>query len=94
MVVQGMRPGDRRVRIAVQRVRLDDREYRVVRPARPLKNASLRQMDDWFNFIVDRMEGRLMGAFWLLAARSRRSIIYLPTRTAPCPCPCTGRRCS
>ncbi|GAA0925452.1 hypothetical protein GCM10009560_26930 [Nonomuraea longicatena] len=80
-----MWPGDRRVRIAVQRVRLDGREYRVVRPARPLKNASLRYIDDWFDFTVDRVEGRQMGAFWLLAARSRHSIVYLPTRTAPCP---------
>jgi hypothetical protein len=85
MAEQEIWPGDRRVRIAVQRVRIDGREYRVVRPARPLKNASLRQMDGWSNFTVDRVEGRLMGAFWLLAARSRRSIVYLPTRTAPCP---------
>ncbi|WP_329518764.1 hypothetical protein [Spirillospora sp. NBC_01491] len=85
MAVNGMWPGDRRVRIVVQRVRLGGREYRVISPARPLKNASLRQMDRYFSFTVDRPEGRLMGALWLLAARSRRSVVYLPTRTAPCP---------
>jgi hypothetical protein len=50
-----------------------------------LKNASLRQDDGWFNFTVDRPEGRMLGALWLLAARSRHSVVYLPTRDAPCP---------
>jgi hypothetical protein len=32
---------------------------------------------------VDRTEGRRIGTLWLLAARSPRSLVYLPMRTAP-----------
>ncbi|MFF4949932.1 hypothetical protein [Streptomyces chattanoogensis] len=76
-----------RVKIAVQRVRLGDTEYRVIRPARPLKNGALHtkvgDMYQTFDMYVDRADGRRIGALWLLAARSPRSVVYLPMRTTP-----------
>ncbi|TDE33518.1 hypothetical protein E1295_38020 [Nonomuraea mesophila] len=72
-----------RVKIAVQRVRLAGTEYRVIRPARPLKNGSLHKAGGHYEMYVDRTDGRRIGTLWLLAARSPRSLVYLPMRTAP-----------
>ncbi|MGY0064390.1 hypothetical protein ACWY4P_49525 [Streptomyces sp. LZ34] len=72
-----------RVKIVVQRVRLAGTEYRVIRPARPLKNGALYQTGDHYDMYVDRTDGRRIGTLWLLAARSPRSLVYLPMRTAP-----------
>ncbi len=73
-----------RVKIIVQRVRLGAERYRVIRPATPLRNAALHNHEDYHMF-VDRVDGRRVGALWLLAARSPRSLVYLPMRTTPCP---------
>ncbi|RJL35264.1 hypothetical protein [Bailinhaonella thermotolerans] len=72
-----------RVKIAVQRVRLAGAEYRVIRPARPLKNGALYQARGHYELYVDRADGRRVGTLWLLAARSPRSLVYLPMRAAP-----------
>lgn len=74
-----------RVKIIVQRVRLDAERYRVIRPAKPLRNAALHDHDRHFSMLVDRADGRRVGALWLLAARSPRSLVYLPMRATPCP---------
>uniref|UniRef100_UPI002F90E945 hypothetical protein n=1 Tax=Streptomyces sp. NBC_01592 TaxID=2975889 RepID=UPI002F90E945 len=71
-----------RLKITVQQVRLGDEEYRVIRPSKPLKNGALyTHKSDQYNMYVDRTDGRRIGALWLLAARSPRSLIYLPMRT-------------
>ncbi|MDX3227631.1 hypothetical protein [Streptomyces sp. ME19-01-6] len=72
-----------RVKIVVQRVRLAGTEYRVIRPARPLKNGALYNARGHYDMYVDRTDGRRIGTLWLLAARSPRSLVYLPMRTAP-----------
>ncbi|MEV5988841.1 hypothetical protein AB0L85_28185 [Streptomyces sp. NPDC052051] len=72
-----------RVKIAVQRVRLAGTEYRVIRPARPLRNGALYKARGHYEMYVDRTDGRRIGTLWLLAARSPRSLVYLPMRTAP-----------
>jgi hypothetical protein len=72
-----------RVKIVVQRVRLAGAEYRVIRPARPLKNGALYKAAGHYHMYVDRTDGRRIGTLWLLAARSPRSLVYLPMRTAP-----------
>ncbi|MFI9047405.1 hypothetical protein [Streptomyces sp. NPDC053427] len=71
-----------RLKITVQQVRLGDEEYRVISPSKPLKNGALYTSDSSFNMYVDRADGRRIGALWLLAARSPRSLVYLPMRTA------------
>lgn len=72
-----------RVKIAVQKVRLGGTEYRVIRPAGPLKNGALYKAHGHYQMYVDRTDGRRIGTLWLLAARSPRSLVYLPMRTAP-----------
>ncbi|MGW5445022.1 hypothetical protein [Streptomyces asiaticus] len=74
---------DLRVKIAVQRVRLGGEEFRVIRPAAPVDNGALYATDRRYEMYVDRADGRRIGALWLLAARSPRSLIYLPLRVTP-----------
>ncbi|MCN9244399.1 hypothetical protein NGF19_27065 [Streptomyces sp. RY43-2] len=69
--------------VAVQRVRLAGTEYRVIRPARPLRNGALYKARGHYEMYVERTDGRRIGTLWLLAARSPRSLVYLPMRTAP-----------
>ncbi|MEU6715604.1 hypothetical protein ABZ897_29420 [Nonomuraea sp. NPDC046802] len=72
-----------RVKIVIQRARVGATEYRVIRPAKPLANGALFDAGDYYNMNVDREDGRRIGALWLLAARSPRSLVYLPIRAAP-----------
>ncbi|KIZ18406.1 hypothetical protein [Streptomyces natalensis] len=77
---------DFRVKIAVQRVRQDGADHRVIRPAGPLKNGALYRARQGYDLLVDRPDGRRIGTLLLLAARSPRSVVYLPLRaTAPEP---------
>ncbi|WP_329399856.1 hypothetical protein OHA45_34460 [Streptomyces lydicus] len=70
------------LKITSQQVRLGGQEYRVISPAKPLKNGALYKTRSSYDMFVDRADGRRIGALWLLAARSPRSLVYLPTRTA------------
>ncbi|MGW2326677.1 hypothetical protein ACWC5C_13010 [Streptomyces sp. NPDC001700] len=72
-----------RVKIAVQRVRLGGEEFRVIRPAAPLNNGALYATGRRYELYVDRADGRRIGTLWLLAARSPRSLVYLPLRATP-----------
>ncbi|MFE7455844.1 hypothetical protein [Streptomyces sp. NPDC057554] len=75
-----------RVKIVVQKVRFVGAEYRVIRPARPLKNVALHKDHGYqghYNMYVDRADGRRMGTLWLLAARSPRSLVHVPMRAGP-----------
>ncbi|WP_171169042.1 hypothetical protein [Streptomyces sp. I05A-00742] len=76
---------DLRTKVAVQRVRLGAEEYRVIRPARGLKNAALYAVhnDGQYQLCVDRGDGRQLGTLLMLAARSPRSLVYLPLRSSP-----------
>ncbi|AJT67184.3 hypothetical protein T261_5563 [Streptomyces lydicus] len=74
------------MKIAVQRVRLGDTEYRVIRPVSPFKKGALYVRGDSYDLYVDRADGRRIGTLFLLAARSPHSLVYLPMRaTAPEP---------
>lgn len=72
-----------RVKIVIQRVRVGATEYRVIRPAKPLANVALFDSGSHHYINVDREDGRRIGALWLLAARSPRSLVYLPIRATP-----------
>ena len=71
------------VKVAINRVRLGASEYRVIRPAKPLTNGAFYDTGDGYHMYVDRTDGRRIGALWLLAARSPRSLVYLPMRATP-----------
>src|SRR5688500_7242367 len=73
-----------RVKVAVQRVRLNGAEYRVIRPARALKNGALYYGSWDYELFVDRADGRRIGTLLMLAARSPRSLVYLPMRAGAC----------
>jgi hypothetical protein len=68
------------VQITVHRGRLGPTEHRVIRPAEPLDHAALRDDDRWLNLYADQDAATRIGALWLLAARSRRSLVHLPLR--------------
>jgi hypothetical protein len=74
---------DLRMKVAVQRGHLGGTDVRVIRPVKPLKNGALYKARHWHEMYVDRTDGRRIGTLMLLAARSPRSLIYLPMRTTP-----------
>ncbi|MFI6285019.1 hypothetical protein ACIBCM_09715 [Streptomyces sp. NPDC051018] len=69
-----------RLKITVQRVRLGDEVYRVISPSKPIRHGAFFQSHTSYNLYADRADGRRIGALWLLAARSPRSLVYLPLR--------------
>jgi hypothetical protein len=73
----------RRVKITTQQVRLGAEEFRVIRPAAPLHNGALYDTAHHYDIYVDRTDSQRIGALWLLAARSPRSLVYLPMRATP-----------
>ncbi|MGY5133096.1 hypothetical protein ACWGJW_11935 [Streptomyces nigrescens] len=72
-------------------MRLGSEEFRVIRPAAPLNNGALYETGHRYELYVDRVDGRRIGTLWLLAARSPRSLVYLPMRASPT-APGTGWR--
>lgn len=54
----------------------------MVTPARPLRHGALHKSRNAYDLLVDRPDGRRVGTLLLLAARSPRSLIYLPLREA------------
>lgn len=74
------RLSEHRWRVLVSDANLDGKRYRVVRPARPLVNASLHE--DWHgaHMSIHQEAARDLAAAWWLAARSPHSIIHLPLR--------------
>ncbi|SDN24540.1 hypothetical protein SAMN04487981_104193 [Streptomyces sp. cf386] len=66
-----------------RRTHQHDRLGRVIRPPRPLRNGALYKAHSHDEMHVDRTDGRRIGTLRLLAARSPRSLVYLPMRTAP-----------
>lgn len=69
-----------RIKIVVHRARLGAAEFRVIQPAEPLPRAALLDDDGWIQLYADSPSARVVGTLWLLAARSRRSLIHLPFR--------------
>lgn len=79
-----MRLAGARWRTLVSAVRLGNREYRVVRPARPIAHAALSGSGYGAELSVDRATVADFAAAWWLAARSPRSLVYLPLRASGC----------
>ncbi|WP_027944070.1 hypothetical protein [Amycolatopsis taiwanensis] len=69
-----------KVAVQVRRARIDGRDWRVISPADGTGNAGLWTNDYWRELYVDRRAAYRIGVLWLLAARSRHTIIYLPLR--------------
>lgn len=67
-------------RMRINRVRLGALEYRVIQPARPVQRVVLHDDDRWLSMYVDHDAAIELVAVWGLAARSPRSLVYLPTR--------------
>jgi hypothetical protein len=69
-----------RWRTLVSTVRLGRAEYRVVRPARPIAHAPLHEGYHGAQLTVDKPAAIEIGMAWAFAARSPRTIVYLPLR--------------
>ncbi|WP_439661062.1 hypothetical protein ACSHWB_05840 [Lentzea sp. HUAS TT2] len=78
-----------RWRTLVSTVRLGRDEYRVVRPAKPLKHAPLYDTCDAYlgvQVIVDKAAARELAMAWEFAMRSPRTLVYLPLRETEWEC--------
>ena len=73
-------------RTLVSTVRLGRDEYRVIRPARPLRHAPLYEGRLGGQMTVDKAATVDLACAWWLAARSRRTIVYLPLRASRASC--------
>ncbi|WP_345678191.1 hypothetical protein [Yinghuangia aomiensis] len=71
------------MKVLIQRVRLGNDEYRVIRPVRAKNVALYSATGDHYGLCVDRPDGRQLGTLLMLAARSPRSLVYLPLRSNP-----------
>ncbi|WP_329789549.1 hypothetical protein V1227_35545 [Lentzea sp. DG1S-22] len=78
-----------RWRTLISTVRLGRDEYRVVRPAKPSRHASMYITDDAYRnaeLLVDKVAARELAMAWELAMRSPRTLVYLPLRQAEYEC--------
>ncbi|MFG3342934.1 hypothetical protein [Glycomyces sp. NPDC048151] len=80
-----MRLDDREWKVRVGSVRLGAAAYRVIRPERPPAHGVLHH-DFGMQFSVDKQATVDLAIAWWLAARSRRSIVWLPLRTGDADC--------
>ncbi|MEV6279823.1 hypothetical protein [Nocardia sp. NPDC051832] len=75
-----MRLEGQRWRTLINTVRLGREAYRVVRPARPIEHAPLHEGCHGVQITVDKTAARTLAMAWALAARSPRTLVYLPLR--------------
>lgn len=73
--------------VMISTVHLGSRQYRVVRPAKPLKFAGLYEGRFGAQFCLDKETAVTFAQAWGLAARSPHTIVYLPLRHATSPAP-------
>lgn len=76
-------PDGLRAKVVVRQVRLGSDEYRVIRPARAKNVRLYATTRNNYGLYVDRTDGRQLGTLLMLAARSPRSLVYLPLRSNP-----------
>ncbi|WP_410568659.1 hypothetical protein [Amycolatopsis sp. cmx-4-61] len=69
-------------RTLVSTARLDGRDHRVIRPARPIAHAALHERRCGAQLSVDRAAAVDLACAWWLAARSPHSIVHLPLRAS------------
>ncbi|MER5635479.1 hypothetical protein ABT095_00795 [Kitasatospora sp. NPDC002227] len=67
--------------VTIHQARLGASEFKVIRPARPLRHAALLDHDRYLDCYLDQDAARCIGALWALAATSPRALIHLPMRT-------------
>ncbi|MEU3649760.1 hypothetical protein AB0E59_40755 [Lentzea sp. NPDC034063] len=75
-----------RWRTLVSTVRLGKDEYRVVRPALPLRHAPLYEGYMGVEICVDKAAARTIAMAWAFAMRSPRTLVYLPLRQSDREC--------
>jgi hypothetical protein len=81
-----VRLAGREWRVLVNAVRLGGDSYRVIRPARPIAHASLYEGRLGAQLSVDKAATVDLAFAWWLAARSPRSLVYLPLRSSGSSC--------
>lgn len=76
-----------KLRIRVHQGRLGADHFRVIRPARPVTGAVLGDHNPWFVLELNADAAFTVTGLWMLAARSRHTLIHLPLRgnTPPTP---------
>lgn len=79
------RLGGRKWPVAISTVKLGCHQYRVVRPARAPRFAGLYEGRLGAQFCLDKETAVMFAQAWGLAARSPRTIVYLPLRHAKLP---------
>lgn len=79
------RLGGRRWPVTISTVQLGHHRYRVLRPAGPPRFAGLYEGRLGAQFCLDKETAATFALAWGLAARSPRTIIYLPLRRAELP---------
>lgn len=72
-------------RVHIHKVRLGAEEVRVVRSAPAPARLALRDDGHWLSMYADRDGAARLAALWALAARSARSLVYLPIRANVAP---------
>ncbi|SMD03265.1 hypothetical protein [Lentzea albidocapillata] len=75
-----------RWRTIVSTVRLGRDEYRVVRPAQPLRHAPLYEGYMGVEACVTKSSALDIAMAWAFAMRSPRTLVYLPLRQSDCKC--------
>jgi len=73
---------DKTWRVEISKVRLGRDEYRVIRPARPIAHAVLFETWHGVELTVDKAATVDLAMAWAVAARSPRSLVYLPVRSS------------
>jgi hypothetical protein len=73
-------------RTLVSSVRLRGKQYRVIRPARPISHATLYEGMLGAQLSVDKAATIDLAAAWWLAARSQHTLVYLPLRSSSHTC--------
>lgn len=68
------------LRTLINHVRVDGREYRLIRPDRTANRLVLLDQEYWLNGFADRAAIKQLAALWALAAVSPRSIVHIPMR--------------
>ncbi|WP_157437872.1 hypothetical protein [Actinoplanes subtropicus] len=81
----GRRVGGQKWPVLVSAVQFGGHQYRVVRPARAPRFAGLYEGRLGAQFCLDKETAMMFAQAWGLAARSPRTIVYLPLRRAERP---------
>lgn len=73
-------------RTAISTVRLGGQEVRVVRAAKAPRHGWLAEAYTGWELLADRSTAADLAAAWWLAARSPRTVVWLPLRQSPTAC--------